>query len=80
MVKLFDYFVAGETVMKFVTSERPIMIAKPTPGRVSLAEFTRLLRSTADDLPTARPDAVAPEPERNVATYVAAAMSKARAT
>ena len=64
--------------MKFVTSERPL--TKRRRPRVTLAAFTRLQLLPIDDQPTARPDRLLPEPEQNVATRVAAAMSKARAT
>jgi len=64
--------------MKFVTSECPL--TKPRLLRVTLAEFTRLQLLHTDDQPTARPDTLLPEPEQNVATHVAAAMSKARTT
>jgi hypothetical protein len=63
--------------MKFVASECPLTERQPL--RVRLAEFTRQLLHI-DDQPTARPDTLLPEPEQNVATRVAAAMSKARAT
>jgi hypothetical protein len=60
--------------MKFIPPERPV-IDKPT--RVTLVEFTKLqLLSKADDHPSS---SFAPEPEKNVATHVAAAMWKARA-
>jgi hypothetical protein len=64
--------------MKFVPSERSIGIDKPRPTRVTLAEFTKLqLLSTTDDHPSST---FAPNPEKNVAMRVAAAMSKARAS
>jgi hypothetical protein len=71
-------FKVGEFVMRFVTSER--LLTKPRPLRVTLAEFTRLQLLHTDDQPTAGPDTLLPEPEQNVATHVAAAMYKARAT
>jgi len=61
--------------MKFVPPERPV-IDKPRSTRFTLAEFTKLqLLSKTDDHPSST---FAPEP-KNVATRVAAAMSKARA-
>jgi hypothetical protein len=63
--------------MKFVPPERPV-IDKPRSTRFTLAEFTKLqLLGKTDDHPCST---FAPEPEKNVATRVAAAMWKARAS
>jgi hypothetical protein len=62
-----------------MTSERPVITAKPRPKPVTLAEFTRL-QLLADDHPTGPPNTLAPESGINLATHVAAAMAKARAS
>ena len=77
---LLSIFVAGEFVMKFVTPERPIITTKRRSLRVTLAEFTRLHLLDTDEHLTAQSSTLLPDPDKNVATRVAAAMFKARAT